>query len=136
MKLNILCDADWESKVSDVIKYLNKLQYKQFFEKKNYGSSIEKILIDLMCQDPKLNLKQRIRFIKKEKILSLDIMLDLDEFKLLSQIERNAVVSNKIIKEVPLIIEKYKFDDFNLQKFETDLKGLLNIKKSFDYGLA
>ncbi|WP_316810331.1 hypothetical protein [Pedobacter heparinus] len=124
MKLNILCDADWEAKIDAVLFALNNLGYRRFFNEKNYGCSVEGIIIVLMCQEPALNLKQRIRHSKKEKSIYLDIMLDLLLFKQIDQEERNRIVAGKIIKEVPSIIEKYKLQDFDVIEFTTDLKKM------------
>ena len=125
MRLNVLCDADWESKVDKVLFALSDLDYRRFFEKRNYGSSLDGIIIVLICLDSELNLKQRIRQSKKEKELYMDIVLELDEFKQIDQQQRNKIVANKIIAEVPVIIKKYKFPDFDLVAFEADLKKLL-----------
>ncbi len=77
----------------------------------------------LTCQDPNLNLKQRIRLSKKERKIYLDIMLDLPHFVEVSQKEREKMIVNKLIAEIPPIITKYRLEDFNLVKFETDLKN-------------
>lgn len=124
MRLNILCDADWESKVDKVLDTLSDSGYRRFFEEQNYGKELEGVTIVLMCQSPLLNLKQRIRHSKKEKKLYIDIMLDLPKFKEIQQIERENIVIDKIIKEIPPIISKYKFLDFDLPKFEKDLRTI------------
>ena len=120
MKVSISCDADWEAKIDKVVYALSDLNYRRFFEERHYGSSLESILIGLMCQDPELNLKRRIRYTKKEKQLSLDIMLDINQFKQIDQRERNKIVIDKILSEVIPIIKKYKFEDFDTPKFEDD----------------
>jgi hypothetical protein len=124
MRFNILCDADWEAKVDEVLHYLSSLGYRRFFEERNYGDSLEGIIIDLICQDPELKLKQRIRYSKKEKKLYIDLMLDLLQFKQIDQVQRNKIVTDKIINEVPSIIAKYKFANFELTKLEVDLRKL------------
>ena len=40
----------------------------------------------------------------------------------IDQKEREKIVIEKIINEVPAILAKYKLTDFNLEKFEIDLK--------------
>ena len=125
MRVNILCDASWAAKIDKILDALSDTNYRHFFEAKNYGSSIEGVVIFLMCLPSEYNLKQRIRFYKKEKTLYLDLMLDLALFKQIGQEEKNKIVAVKMINEVPQIIKKYKFKDFDLMKFEDDLKKLL-----------
>ena len=127
MRINILCDADWEAKIDKVLDNFSNLGYRRFFEERSYGSSLEGVTIVLMCQNPKLNLKQRIKHSIKEKKIYLDIMLDLLQMKSIDQQQRNKIVADKIINEVSPIIAKYKFNDFDLVKFKEDLK------KIFDY---
>ncbi len=50
-------------------------------------------------------------------------MLDLPHFVEVSQKEREKMIVNKLIAEIPPIITKYRLEDFNLVKFETDLKN-------------
>jgi len=93
-----------------------------FFEKQEYGNSLDCVAIVLMCQDPSLNLQQRIRFSRKERTIYMDIMLDFDELIKIDQNAREKVVVEKLIEEVPVIIRKYKLVDFNLLRFEKDLR--------------
>lgn len=79
-----------------------------------------------MCQDPALNLKQRIQYSKKERKIYMDLMLDLPLFISISQKEREKIVVSKLIAEIPPIIKKYKIADFDLIKFETDLKNCMS----------
>ena len=102
---------------------IHDLGIKDFFAAKDYGTSIVGVSVFLICRDPSYNFKQRIRYLKKEQKLSLDIMLDLNEFKLIDQTEREKIVAGKLVKEITPVIAKYKFADFDLIRFETDLKG-------------
>lgn len=52
----------------------------------------------------------------------MDIMLDFDELIKIDQNAREKVVVEKLIEEVPVIIRKYKLVDFNLLRFEKDLR--------------
>ena len=49
-------------------------------------------------------------------------MLDLPHFLEILQKEREEIIVDKIITEVPQVIAKYKFKDFELVRFEKDLK--------------
>ena len=50
-------------------------------------------------------------------------MLEFLQFKKIIQIEREKIVAEKLIVEIPPVIKKYKFDDLNLQKFKKDAKN-------------
>jgi len=118
----MLADFYWETKLDKVLDTFSELGFRKYFEEKDYGDEVDGITVVLMCQDPALNLKQRIRRSKKEKKIYIDIMLDMNQFIGLDQNQREKIVAEKLISEVPPIISKYKMQGFDLPKFEGDLK--------------
>ncbi len=113
-------DYNWESKVDHAIR---NLALKDFFRNRNYGEDISGgISVVLMCRDPALGFKQRIRFSKKNQALSMDVMLDLPFFVSATHSQRREEVARKLIAEVPRVIGKYKFKNFNLASFSGDLE--------------
>jgi|GEM_PF-1072940 len=125
MRFNLLADFFQGTKVDTALFKLDDAGYRQYFANIKYGKELDGITVVLMCQDPKLNLKQRIRHSKKERKLYIDIMLNMYEFMSINDEERVRIVSVKLLEEIPPIIKKYKFKDFDLLKFETDLKNWL-----------
>jgi len=125
MTFFITSDSNWEAKIDKVLYAIQDTGCQLYFEKKDYGKSINGIGVVLMCRDPYLNFKQRIRFEKKSSWLSLDIMLDFDQFKNLDQNQRNKIAAEKFISEIPAIIAKYKFKDFDLERFSADLSKFM-----------
>ena len=121
-RFNILADFYWESKIDKVLDTLSETGYRRFFSEQYYGSTLNGITVLLICQDPSLNLKQRIRLSKKEKTIYMDIMLDLNQFLKIEEKEREKIVVEKLINETPAIIRKYRLEDFDILKFESDLK--------------
>lgn len=121
-RFNILADFYWESKIDKVLDTLSETGYRRFFSEQYYGSTLNGITVLLICQDPSLNLKQRIRLSKKEKTIYMDIMLDLNQFLKIEQKQREKIVVEKLINETPAIIRKYRLEDFDILKFESDLK--------------
>ncbi|SRR6266581_3315421 len=121
MKMFITCDAWWESKVDKVQGDLADLGFRRFFEDKDYGASVAEIGLILMCQRASLNLKQRIRFVKQKRDFSMDIMLDLEQMMQVDHESRRKIIAEKIATEVPLVLKKYKFKDFDLPRFSQDL---------------
>ncbi|MCZ8021498.1 MAG: hypothetical protein O9302_06970 [Cyclobacteriaceae bacterium] len=126
MRFFITCDSFWEAKVDQIIDRIDGTGYKRYFAEQNYGTSLTGLTVVLVCQNPSLNLKQRIRLSKNERKLYLDLMLDLPYFLKITQVEREKIVVEKLIKEIPPIITKYKFEDFNIIKFQSDLKNWMS----------
>ncbi|HMT54766.1 MAG TPA: hypothetical protein PKD16_16945 [Saprospiraceae bacterium] len=126
MRFFITCDSFWEAQVDKVIDRIDDTGYKRYFSEQDYGTSLDGITVVLMCQAPNLNLKQRIRLSKKEKKIYLDIMLDLPHFLEIAQKDKEKIIVDKLIAEIPPIITKYKLEDFNLAKFETDLENWMS----------
>ena len=125
MRFNLLSDANWESKVDKVLDSISGFGYHELFQQKDYGDSLDGVTVVFMCRNPEYNFKQRIRHSKKEKKLYVDIMLDLNQFIQIEQTDREKILAQKLVAELPLIIDKYKFPDFDLTKFENDLKKFL-----------
>lgn len=60
-RFNILADFYWEVHIDKVLDLLSDTGYRKYFSEQDYGTSLDGITVVLMCQDPNLNLKQRIR---------------------------------------------------------------------------
>lgn len=124
MHFRVTSDTNSETRVGEVI-YKISGPTRIFFEEKNYGSSIEGIGIVFMCRDPKLVFKQRIRFSKADRKLYVDIMMDYQEMvSALNDDIRATRMKEKLLNELPPIVMKYKFEDFNAALFFKDLKKL------------
>ena len=121
MRFSLLCDAHQDAGLDKVMFRFSDLGLKRYFEERNYGDTLDGITVVLMCRNPALNLKQRIRHSKKEKKLYMDIMLDLDQVRPMSQEQREHLVAVKMLAELPPVIKKYKFGHFDVEAFETDL---------------
>ena len=131
MDFGITCDAWWETRVSEVINLLPIREMRDEFYGKFYGNDINDIFIVLMCRQPEYNFKPRVRFNKKEKALYTNIMLDFDFFINATQEQRNKKVLDQILVELPVIISKYEFKNFDTLRFIDDIKIIfskINIK--------
>ena len=120
MNVFITGDSNVESGVVRVVVDLSG-PTADYFAPRNYGASVAGIAIVLMCRDPELKFKQRRRFSKKDKTLYLDIMLDIVEMESLEHSERVDVASRAIITEVPAALERYRFEDFETDRFVSEL---------------
>jgi hypothetical protein len=108
---------------------LNELSgtgYHSLFEEREYGEGLHGIVVGFICRDPKLNFKRRVRFAKKEKMLYMDIMLDLDQMRKINHDARKRIVVERLADEVPSTLRKYSFPDFDEARFVADLKWCLN----------
>jgi hypothetical protein len=125
MILNILCDAHWESGLERVSKDLSSTGYRNAFEERDYGQGLVGVVVILMCRDPSLHFKRRIRFKKSEKMLYIDIMLNLDQMRQVEHMERKKIVVQRLADEVPAILRRYSIPDFDEVCFVEDLRNWL-----------
>jgi hypothetical protein len=120
MRFGITCDANQESGVGEVVFEVCGPTRKHF-EPKDYGAGLSEIFIVLMCRNPELNFKRRLRLVKKDRVLYLDIMLDLHEMVPLEHEARKRIVGHWISEELPPILRKYAIPDFDDARFIDDM---------------
>ena len=131
MRFNILGDFTTESGLGNILKIFSETRYRDFFSSKSYGGDLSGITVVLMCQDPALNLKQRIRYSKEEQKIYVDIMLDLSEVVKMDPRSLKEMVAKKLVDETLHILGKYNPENFNIQEFESDLRAIfLNSARS------
>lgn len=98
-----------------------------FFKDKNYGSSIEEIMIVMTALDR--DWKQRKRFKKDEKRFQYDILLDFFRIVDAEGAEKKRIVCNQMMEITEATFSKYKFEDFDKARFLTDFKSVVNQAK-------
>lgn len=122
MRFFTTADSNSEAKIYEVLYALDDDGFENDFEPRFYDDSGTEIAIILVCRDPARNFKQRIRFLKKENCLYVDIMLDLETMCRSNLVIKKRIVGEKMVSELPQIIAKYKFKDFDLPRFSSDLR--------------
>jgi hypothetical protein len=125
MRLNIIGDIHWESRVEQTMHELSDLGYREHFVEREYGPGLFGITVCLMCQEPELGLKRRIRLSRKESKLYLDIMLDLDAMKGARPEERLREVGGRLAAEILSVLSRYTINDFDRNRFVRDLRAWL-----------
>jgi hypothetical protein len=125
MRLNFLSDAYWEARVERVLDELSVAGYRELFSASDYGRGLNGITVVFVCQDPSLNLKQRVNFVKKERKLYIDVLLDLDEMKKAQSSERKRIVVERLSGEVPSALHTQWIQDFDEARFVEDFKRWL-----------
>lgn len=126
MHFRITSDSNWETRVGDVTTKISG-PIRISFEEKSYGSSVNGIVVVLMCRDPKLAFKQRIRFAKKEKILFVDVMLDYRSMLSANDDKtRFNMIKEDLTNVLFSVIRKYKFANFDTSAFAKDLETSFN----------
>lgn len=121
MYLRITGDIDSESGVGEVI-YNMSGPTEDHFTTREYGAGSPDIAVILMCQNPALNLKRRVRFARKDNTLYLDVMLDLPAMKAAKPRARRQFIFRKIHDDVSEVIARYRLPDFDSERFLKDLK--------------
>jgi hypothetical protein len=124
MHVRVTSDANQESGVGVLVLEISGPTRKEFLHR-TYGSGLSGLVVVLMCRDPDLNFKRRIRFSKKEKKLYMDVMLDLSQMMRADHAVRKRIITDQLATEVPAILRKYAFDDFDEARFVDDWKNWL-----------
>lgn len=131
MFFGITSDANESSGVGKVVGEISGPTRKHF-ELTDYGPGVNGIGVVLMCRDPWLKFKRRMRFVKKDKkmpyfdkMLYMDIMLDFPQMLELSHEQRKAIILERLGDEIPTILRKYAFKEFDEPRFVDDLKNWL-----------
>jgi hypothetical protein len=125
MYLLITGDTDEESGVGEIIDSVSG-PTTEHFAIEDYGVGSIDIVIVLMCQDPALNLKRRVRLSKKDNTLYMDIMLDLPTMKGAIPKKRQQLVFKKIHDDLKESIARYRLPNFETERFLRDLKSWLD----------
>jgi hypothetical protein len=123
MKIFLSGDVDWESRADVVRSELARVDENPFFAGKSYGSQVREVAMILVCHNKTLNIKQRVRLDRRNKILYLDVLLDFEAMKNSSQEGRRRIVATRIISEVTRVALKYKGDDFDADNLIKDFQG-------------
>ena len=125
MRFVITADSNQESGVSDVLYELSG-PTRQHFLPRDYGSGLPQLGVVLMCRDPHFNFKRRVRFSRKDQALYMDVMLHLPDMIPLTHDERRRVIVQRLLLEIPEVLTKYAFRDFDQPGFESDLRAWLS----------
>lgn len=125
MKLNILSDANAESRVAESLHTLPVLALRKHVAERDYGTGLSCLLIGVICRNPELKFKRRIRFEKKDKTLSMDIMFSLPEMIALDDNGRKQVIMQRLVADVRAVISKYALGDFDAEQLLSDFEERL-----------
>ena len=124
-RLFITADSDYFTKVGELTQEFNPIE--AYIEDQDYGSSIDEICVVFLCQDFDFEFKPRIRFVKKELCLYMDIVLDYQQMVKADEMTQKKIMGSRLLSDTSKIIAKYKFKDFDLPRFEKDLKEQLEL---------
>ena len=99
---------------------------RKHFVAREYGDGFHCVVVVLMCRNPELNFKRRIRFAKKEKTVFMDILLELPTMNALEPEDRKRIVAQRLFDEVPDVLSKYKIPDFDKDAFIADFRAWID----------
>jgi len=122
MKLSLLSDINWETKIDHAIKVVDTASLVDL----NYGQSLSALVVVLNCREPELGHKQRVRFAKAINTLYVDIMLDLPFFVLATHVERRRAIFEQVIGQLRAVFQKRGLKDFDYERFLLDIGALLD----------
>jgi hypothetical protein len=121
MDIRLVGDVAAESGAGPIIYGWSGPTRKHFLLR-DFGPGLVGLGLVLVCQDSSLNLKRRIRFARKEKMLYIDIMLDLDQMRSANEEVRKQIVARQLSQEVPEVVSKYSIPDFDQVCFFEEFK--------------
>jgi hypothetical protein len=104
---------------------------RRHFVSKDYGVGLRGVGVVLMCRDPQLNFRRRLRFARKERIVYTDIMLKLEQMRHADYERRKRIVIERLLEEIPPVLRKYAILDFDEDRFAEDLKSWLTEQMGF-----
>lgn len=126
MKFFVTSDANWESKIDKVLDGLVDCGIMSRFEERGYWGGLNGIAVVLVCRDPGLSFKRRVRFSKKERVIYLDIIFDLNEVISMTHPQRMALAIRKLREDVSAIVSKFPIEGFDLAAFTSDFESWLD----------
>ncbi|MES2983124.1 MAG: hypothetical protein V4727_12495 [Verrucomicrobiota bacterium] len=124
MHFRITGDSDVTSGVGAIITAISSPTRMHFIDRE-YGAGLAGVVACLMCQDPALALKQRVRHSKKDKTFYVDVMLDLPSMCAAAPSGREGMVFCELITQLGIITARRKITDFDSSAFLSDLHDWL-----------
>ena len=129
MRVNILSDCNAESKLDHATRGLDCRALGG-----DYGPGLNAIVIVLMCRDPVLGHKQRVRLRHADATLYIDVMLDLPFFVAATHAQRRARITSEVVAQVSEVLGKRRISGFDASMFlghlSTHLREQLNGEES------
>jgi hypothetical protein len=120
LKVSVLSDANWESKLDHAMR---PLELRSYFEGRDYGSGLSGIVVVLMCRDPGLPFEQRIQMVQATGCLYVDVMLPLPAFASATHAMRRQLLADALVDEVLGVLERKKPKRFDAPRFTGDLRA-------------
>lgn len=122
MRFFVTYDADRTAGLAIFLHFLYESGFDTYFSEKSFDDKKTNICGVLMCREPDLNFRQRIRLSAKDNTLYIDLMLDLRAVVLMSEMEKRSFVVRKMREEIPPIIAKYERLNFDVLRFSQDFR--------------
>lgn len=126
MRVIVTYDIAKETNVDKVVSDIEDMGLRDHFQEKDYGAGLRAFGVVLMCRDPDLVFKRRIRHARKESAFYMDIMLDYQAMVAASHRGRQREIARRLFDEVPAVLLKYKIPDFDRDLFLSDFQGWIS----------
>lgn len=122
MRVWVSYDANWESKLDHALRPLKSMTDLQG---RDYGAGLRTLSIVANCRSPDLQHKQRIRYRPSEALLSMDVMLPLDDFVSATHVRRRELLAEALLQQVTSVLERRKIEMFDHKAFLSDFGAVL-----------
>ena len=77
------------------------------------------VCISMLYYDPNHRFEDRNRHTQSDRTLDVILLFELAALRKMATAERPLFFANRLLTDLPSMIAKYKFVDFDLPKFET-----------------
>lgn len=122
MRVIVTCDISQETDVDKVVSDIVHHGLREHFQEKDYGPGLMAFGVVLMCRDPDLVFKRRIKYARKEAAFYMDIMLDYRAMVAASHRGRQREIARRLFDEVPSALTNYKIVNFDRDLFVSDFQ--------------
>lgn len=115
---------------SNIVRELSEAMNNSFKEK-DYGSSICKIYIGVICVSQGFEAFFNVRppkLYRNEPALEFELKLNFEEYKELDKDDRLKLLSSEILKTAVFVFENKRIKEFEKQNFIDDLKSCFESK--------
>lgn len=131
MKLWISADSDWRTYTGRILSEIGRIE--PGYSERDYGASVTRVSMILMCREPELNFRQRHRFSEGKGEYYTDIMLDYGVMLAADMHGRMSHVVEQIGRQLEVQLAKRTFEDFDVARFLRDIRrDMQRVQESYD----
>ena len=129
MKIVLGSSFSREFEIIEQITIINEIEsnLNDYFSNQNYGDNIEQVYIGIICVSKDFEqffpLSDKIKINRKPPEIEYGVKLDFNYYKALSYDDKKAHIYSEILKRSEIMLVTRRVNDFDRERFLTDLRG-------------